>query len=219
MKIKTFGNYSENPLCSSYLIENDNEAFIIDPGCFEFSSGIIRGLSKDVKLKGIILTHCHIDHMLYAKNIANYYNIPIIASKKDKLLAFSFPIQYGIYFQWHKQPNVINGSLKIDQYIDDGDTLTLGSLEIQVISTPGHSPGSIMLYIPKENILFSGDTIFKYSHGRTDFPLSSEKDFIKSINSKVKSIPRNTFVYSGHSNIDNDYFMLDEWINWWNSFN
>ena len=219
MKIKTFGGYSENPLCSSYLIENNKEAFIIDPGCYDFSCGFIRNLPENIKLKGVILTHCHIDHMLYAKNVANHYNIPILASKSDKILALAFPIQYKLYFKGQEQRNVINAPLKIDQYIKDGDILTLGGLEIKVISTPGHSPGSISLYIPEENILFSGDTIFAGSVGRTDFPFSNENIFIKTINDKILTLPEDTTVYCGHSNYGIPTFKLKDWITWWKSFN
>lgn len=184
-------------ICSTYLIHNSKEGYIIDPGDPICEREINRKAPKNIKIKGIILTHCHIDHMLQARKLADKYDVPIMAHKADKLLALMFPIQVKLYFQSNVPENIINKSLHIDKYLSDGEIIKLGESEIKVIHAPGHSPGSIMLYIPEINSLISGDIIFKDGIGRTDFPFSNKKDFIKTIE-KVMTFSDDTIVYSGH---------------------
>ena len=185
---------------TSYLIYNEIGCYIVDPGRISFE--------VPSEVKGIILTHCHIDHMLYARNIANYYNVPIIAHKADKLLALSFPIQAQFYFQGQKPKNIINKPLHINQYVEDGDILKLGDDEIHVMHTPGHSPGSIMLYMPSISSVVSGDNIFQGGGvGRTDFPFSNPKDFEKPI-ARILELPHDTLVYPGHIYEPSPYYMF-----------
>jgi glyoxylase-like metal-dependent hydrolase (beta-lactamase superfamily II) len=123
----------------------------------------------------------------------------------------SLPIQYQFIYSGHG-PEMSVKPLSIDQYVDDGDILTVGEDRIEVLHAPGHSPGSILLHIPSCNSLMSGDLIFEDSIGRTDFPLSSKEDFIKSINEKVLPLDGQTQVYSGH---DITPFLLEDWKPKW----
>ncbi len=199
-------------ICSTYLIHNGKEGYIIDPGDPICEREINRKTPKDIKIKGIILTHCHIDHMLRARELANKYNVPIMAHKADKLLAMAFPIQVKLYFQDRVPENIINKPLHIDKYLSDGEIIKLGESEIKVIHAPGHSPGSIMLYISEINSLISGDIIFKDGIGRTDFPFSNQKDFINTLK-MVMSFPDNTIIYSGHIAIGSstNEFTIKNW--------
>ena len=88
--------------------------------------------------------------------------------------------------------------LEADSRIDDGDLIHLGNLAFKVLHTPGHTKGSTSLYCEKENCLFSGDTIFRGTWGRTDLPTSSIEEIMKSINEKIMTLPDETIVYPGH---------------------
>lgn len=201
-------------ICSTYLIHNDLEGYIVDPGDPDCISEIERKCPENLIIKGIILTHCHIDHMLRARELANMYNVPIMAHKADKILAMAFPLQVKLYFQDRMPENIINRPLHIDQYLSDGDIIKLGESEIKVIHAPGHSPGSIMLYIPEIDSLLSGDVIFRDGVGRTDFPLSNHKQFLNTIENKVITLPDSTNVYSGHVGVSSCvpyFFDLKSW--------
>ena len=197
--------------CSSYYVGNDQEGYLVDcPVIGDLDSFLT---FNDIKLLGVILTHCHADHLTNIHEIKEKYNIPVIAHKEDKILAMSVPIQYQFIYGSHG-PEMSTKPLNIDQYVDDGDILTVGNDRIEIHHCPGHSPGSIMLHIPSCNSLMSGDLIFEDSIGRTDFPLSSKEDFIKSINEKVLPLDDDIKVYSGH---DFYYFLLANWKQWWES--
>ena len=88
--------------------------------------------------------------------------------------------------------------LEADSRIDDGDLLHLGEMELKVIHTPGHTKGGTSLYIEKENCLFSGDTLFRGTWGRTDLPTGSIEDIMESITKKLLVLPDETIVYPGH---------------------
>lgn len=197
--------------CSSYLIHNEDKGYLVDCPIKEDLDSFLR--FRDIQLQGIILTHCHADHMTNIHEIKQDYNIPVIAHKGDKLLALSMPVQYQFVFG-SQGPEMSTRPLNIDQYVEEGDVLTLGADTIEVIHCPGHTPGCIMLHIPSCNSLMSGDTIFDDNIGRTDFPLSSKEDFLKSINEKVLPLDDSLIVYSGH---DFNNFILGNWKIWWNS--
>jgi glyoxylase-like metal-dependent hydrolase (beta-lactamase superfamily II) len=200
--------------CSSYFVGNDDEGYLVDCPVLGDLDSFIR--FTDIQLRGIILTHCHADHLTNIHEIKKKYNIPVIAHKGDKVLAASLPVQYQFIYG-SNGPKMSTNPLSIDQYVEDRDVLTIGSDTIEVIHTPGHSPGCIMLYIPSCNSLMSGDTIFDNNIGRTDFPLSNKEDFIKSINEKVLPLDDNLKVYSGHNDSFEDYFILGNWKTQWDS--
>ena len=195
--------------CSSYYVGNDREGYMVDCPIIGDLDSFLR--FTDIKLLGVILTHCHADHLTNVHEIKKKYNIPVIAHKDDKMLAMSLPIQYQFIYG-SQGPEMSTIPLSIDQNVEDGDILTVGEDKIEVLHCPGHSPGSIMLHVPSCNSLMSGDLIFEDSIGRTDFPLSSKEDFIKSINEKVMPLDGQTQVYSGH---DISPFLLENWKSKW----
>ena len=195
--------------CSSYYVGNDREGYLVDCPVIGDLDSFLR--FADIKLLGVILTHCHADHLTNIHEIKKKYNIPVIAHKDDKILAMSLPVQYQFIYSGHG-PEMSTKPLGIDQYVEDGDILTVGEDRIEVLHCPGHSPGSIMLHIPSCNSLMSGDLIFEDSIGRTDFPLSNKEDFIKSINEKVLPLDGQTQVHSGH---DISPFLLENWKSKW----
>lgn len=154
------------------------EAIIIDPG--EEADKIITE-AMDYKVKAIILTHGHYDHVTEAPKVAKYFNAPIWINKNDEAM-----MSYS-------------NQVKADNYLKNGDELKIGNCKLKIIHTPGHSAGGICLYDGKET-LFSGDTLFKGTHGRTDLPTSSPKEMVKSLK-RLMELPENVTVYPGHGPI------------------
>jgi len=200
--------------CSAYLVHNGSEGYLVDCPRIEKLDGFLE--SHDIELKGIVLTHCHADHMTNIHEIKNKYHIPVIAHNDDSHLALSLPLQYQFIYG-SNGPEMSIKPVKIDQCIDDKDVLTLGGERIEVIHGPGHSPGCIMLYIPSIKSLMSGDVIFEHSVGRIDFPASNEQDFLNTINQRVLPLDDDTKVYSGHDVPFDGYFILKDWKRLWSN--
>lgn len=139
----------------------------------------------------ILLTHGHFDHMSAAKEVRDHFNIPVYAGEKERQLLADADM--NLSGAWAKPV-----TMEADRWIKDQDTISLAGHTIQVIGTPGHTPGGVSYYIPEEQVLFSGDTLFCESLGRTDFPGSSTADILCSIREKLLKLPEDTAVYAGH---------------------
>lgn len=195
MQIKqfTFNPWQEN----SYLLYDETgECALVDMGCIsdddhEELNDFIE--EKELKVKYILNTHLHIDHILGNAQIKEKYNVPILAHENDEFLlenAAVYAEQIG--FKMKKQPP------KVDQYIDGGDEIEIGNFKLKVLHVPGHSPGSIVFYEPQSKILLSGDVLFYESIGRTDLIYGNHSVLINGIISKLFSLPDETIVYPGH---------------------
>lgn len=175
-----------------YFVETDTDAVIIDPGFLE--KGIVDYINTNPgKIKLIMLTHGHFDHIFAAEKVKNMTGADIVIGKGDELALISddFNLSAGfgsLYGSIGKNP-------KNERLVLDGDTLTVGGMEFKVIATPGHSPGGVCYLV--ENNLFSGDTLFAGSIGRTDFPHSNVSDMLKSLE-KLKAFDDDIKVYPGH---------------------
>ena len=173
-----------------YLLgeEKGKQAALIDPG--DQGEALIRWAEEQgYQVTMILLTHGHFDHMsglkaalaaLEAKGI----HAPVYVHRADYPLA-----PCGFY------DNVTLEGVPDVRFYDEGDTVTLGDLTIQVIHTPGHTPGGVCLVV--DNVIFSGDTLFRGSCGRTDFPGSSPDEILASLG-KLAKLPGNYAVYPGH---------------------
>ena len=182
-----------------YIVQDETtkETMIIDPG--SVSELLLQDLdAMQIKMKYIFLTHCHGDHIGGVKQIKEKFGGQILIHRKDapglKDVNINLSTHIGL------EPVI----LQEDARIDDGDLLHVGDLEFKVIYTPGHTAGSISLYCEKEKMLFSGDTLFRGSWGRTDLPTSSFDDIITSITNKLINLPDDTIVYPGHRKINNN---------------
>ena len=182
-----------------YIVHDEatKETMIIDPG--NAQDELIQMLdSMEVKMKYILLTHCHGDHIGGVNKIKEKYGGKILIHIKDakglKDISINLSTHIGL------EPITIEP----DARIDDGDLIHVGNLEFQVIHTPGHTCGSISLYCKEENMLFSGDTLFRGAWGRIDLPTSSFDDIISSITNKLMILPQETIVYPGHRKINNN---------------
>lgn len=180
-----------------YVIQDEKtkETMIIDPG--NTSNELIELLdAMQVKMKYILLTHCHGDHINGVQKIKEKYGGKILIHIKEaeglKNININLSTHIGL------EPII----LQEDARINDGDLIHVGELEFKVIHTPGHTCGSISLYCKEENMVFSGDTLFRGSWGRIDLPTSSFSDIIESITNKLMKLPEDTIVYPGHRKIN-----------------
>tara|TARA_B100000214_G_scaffold298904_1_gene228976 strand:+ start:685 stop:1326 length:642 start_codon:yes stop_codon:yes gene_type:complete len=203
MKVKcfTFNPFQEN---TYILYDNTNECVIIDPGCsnaneqVELINFIKSNTLAPVKL---INTHAHIDHIFGNKFISRLFKIDLYLHKLELELlkeAENIAKSYGIEnFESSPLPNY---------FMNEGDIISFGNTSLEVLFTPGHSPGHICLYNKKNNILIAGDVIFKLSIGRTDLPGGNYDTLISSIKNKLYSLPTNTEIFCGHGPTTNINF-------------
>lgn len=185
-----------------YIEENLDECFIVDPGS-NFKA-INEKINKPVKF--ILLTHGHSDHIDAIGN----FKCPIYIHESDYEMLFN--VELSLYSNWGQKPSFNPNELNIIK-VKDNDLIPFGKENIKVISTPGHTKGSVC-YLYKDK-LYSGDTLFKESMGRTDFPSGSEQQMKKSLVDLIDSIPDNVRVYPGHGEkttikeerINNQYYI------------
>lgn len=174
------GIYAAN--CFLLMDEDTKEMAVIDPG--GDSDDIIKAIeSLKGKVKFILLTHGHVDHVGGVMDIKKEYNVPFYINEEDQKL-----IDKGTY---------IYGNIpKADGYLKDRDKISLGKHTITVLETPGHTPGGVCFKV--EDMVFTGDTLFKGSIGRTDLGGGDYDAIINSINNKLVPLDENTIVLPGH---------------------
>lgn len=181
--------------CYICMNKDTKEGFIVDPGDDELKISV--NVSRlEMTPKAILLTHGHFDHIGAVNQLKERYNIPVIVGAKEEKVLTDSRMNLSSMFG---EPVKVNG----DKFLEDGETFQVAGFDIQYVLTPGHTPGSGCFYIEEEQVLFSGDTLFQASRGRTDFPGGSESDIIKSIKNKLLVLPGETEVYPGHMNITN----------------
>lgn len=175
-----------------YLVISDKQALIIDPG--DDADFIMRIISdEDVTPRKIVATHAHYDHILAVTELKLAYKIPFLMHRKDEFLLKEMK-KSAKYFSGISTDPIP----KVDKYIKGGDTLTINNQKLNIIDTPGHTPGSVTLYDDSSRSLFVGDLIFALGGvGRTDFRYSKAFDLKESIK-KILKLPSETKVYPGH---------------------
>ena len=176
-----------------YIVEDEEskETMVIDPGGEpEKIIDMLNTLGIN-ELKYIYLTHCHGDHFGGILELKKQKGGKVLIHRDDAEGLYNSSISLTYYI------GMDDIELEADSRVDEGDTIHLGNLEFKVIHTPGHTKGGTCLYC-KEQALFSGDTLFKGTWGRTDLPTSSFPDIIASITNKLATLPDETIVYPGH---------------------
>lgn len=168
---------------------NKRQAIIVDPGDdAAFIKEYISKLEPVVSVCALLLTHGHSDHFKGLAEIKDIYHVPVYIPADD-----AHRLKY--------QAGFVDASYDIrpdDIMVRDGDHLSLGGMEIDVIHTPGHTEGGTCYYFPENAVLISGDTLFRHSWGRTDFEGGDEMQLFRSIRSKLLPLPEDTLVLPGH---------------------
>ena len=195
MKIEkfTFNAFSENTFIVS---DNTKECIIIDPGCYnQHEKNELVKYVTDNNLKPVMLinTHCHIDHIFGNKFAAEKWGLELQINKLELgILDSSTDVAklYG-FENYEKSPNA-----KI--FLNEHDEIKFGESKLDILFTPGHSPGHIAFHSAKDKVLISGDVLFNNSIGRTDLPGGNYDTLIKSIKEKILLLEDETIVFCGH---------------------
>ncbi len=190
----TFNPASEN----TYIIFNETgAAIIIDPGCYAENERHALQLFielNDLNVVQLINTHCHLDHVFGLKWASEYYDLEPFIHIEDKR-TLEFAPQSAL--RWGLSMDNYTGNV---QLLAEGDEIHIGDDKLTVLHTPGHSPGSISFYCEAQGFVISGDVLFKESIGRTDLPEGNHHQLIRSIQTKLFTLPDDTVVYNGHGN-------------------
>ena len=175
---------------NAYLIvdEATNKSALVDCPLFDEK---MEALIGDTDLQYILLTHGHFDHITGVDRLVSLTGAPVYAGERERELMMNAG-QNGSRMAGYEL------SVDPDILLKDGQTLCLAGMEFEVIFTPGHTVGSCCFYEKSEAVLFSGDTIFMESVGRTDFPTGSSRELIASVREKVLVLPENVKIYPGH---------------------
>jgi hydroxyacylglutathione hydrolase len=188
----TFNPFGEN---TYLLFDETKECVVIDPGCHNYEE---RKNLKDfieaqqLKVVHLLNTHAHIDHVLGNEFIKRTYSVKLHLHKKDLPLLNNVANRA----EYYGFPNYESST--VDVFIEEGDKITFGNSELEIIFVPGHAPGHVAFLNLEQKICISGDVLFRGSVGRTDFPLCSFDDLQKSIRTKLYTLSDDLVVYPGH---------------------
>lgn len=188
----TFNPFSEN----TYVVYDETlSGVIIDPGCYEPDEKmtLTRFIdTENIKVKYLLNTHCHIDHVLGNDFVKERYKVPLLIHAKEAPVlkaVKAYAPTYG-FAQYHEA--------EPDEYLEEGKPISFGNVEFQILFLPGHAPGHVGFYHKESKSLFGGDVLFDGSIGRTDLPGGDMNTLISSIQKKVFALPDDVIVYPGH---------------------
>ena len=188
-----------NPLQENcYVVSDDsNECVIVDCGAYyDEEKAAIHSYIRQNGLKPVHLlaTHGHLDHNFGNADIYREYGLKVEVCSEDRELVENLPEQasnlFGIDIEEAQPP--------IGRLLKDGDTITFGTHTLRVLRTPGHTHGSVLFYCEKEKVAMTGDTLFRMSIGRTDFPEGDWREMENSLHNVVARLPQDTVILSGH---------------------
>ncbi|RYY88054.1 MAG: MBL fold metallo-hydrolase [Chitinophagaceae bacterium] len=188
----TFNPVQEN----TYVLSNENGACcIIDPGCyFASEEQQLAAFVEDAGLKPVLLlnTHCHLDHIFGNRYVHQRWGLELHLHRAEIPVLERGPASGQL---WQLPFVNYDGPL---HFLDEGDVVRIGDDELQVLFTPGHSPGHVSFYSAAQRFILSGDVLFEGSVGRTDLPGGNFTILEESIRTKLYTLPEDVIVYSGH---------------------
>jgi glyoxylase-like metal-dependent hydrolase (beta-lactamase superfamily II) len=181
------GVFAEN--CYVVGCEITSEGVVIDPG--DEVARILKSIAElKLKIKYILLTHAHLDHVKEVTATQKALAVPVMMHRADQFLLDNLPAQAAAFGL------TTSGIPRVDKYIEEGEQIEFGRHRFEVLHTPGHSPGSVTF--AEKGVAFVGDLLFAGSIGRTDLPGGDYETLIRSVKSKLFPLGDDTRVYSGH---------------------
>lgn len=187
-----FNPFQEN----TYLLINEKkDCIIIDPGCYfeEERKELLQYIEKEgLNVTRLLNTHCHLDHIFGNKLIARTFNVGLEIHRLEQAVLDRSP-QVGVMYNVPFDPSPMPA-----RYIEEGEKIRLGDDVLDVLFTPGHSPGSICFYHAAQQFLIGGDVLFYQSIGRTDLPGGHHNTLLNSIRQQLFVLPDDVKVYPGH---------------------
>ena len=193
IKKMTFNPFQEN---TYVLYDETKDCVIIDPGCYDANEEA--ALQAFIASEGLnpvklVNTHGHIDHVLGNYFVSQTYGVDLYAHELIKGQLTNIPNYSQLYgFNAYKL------SPEPSHFLDEGDLLTFGNSQLEVLFCPGHAPDHIVFYSPDQGFVINGDVLFQGSYGRVDLPGGDFETLKASITQKMFALPENTVVYCGH---------------------
>lgn len=192
IKSFVFNPFMEN----TYLLyDEEGQGIVIDPGCYEkYEKNELDKFIEDhnIEVQKLINTHCHIDHVFGNHHVKTKYNVPFLIHQKDLETLRSVKAYAPAYgFQNFDE-------VEPEGFLKEGESIEVGKMKLDILFTPGHAPGHIVLVNEKEKICIGGDVLFQGSIGRTDLPGGDFDTLIESIHSQLFSLADDVVVYPGH---------------------
>ena len=190
MKIEKFSLGILGANCYLLINEETKDTVVVDPGGHskKFTAYIEE---EKLNLVAILLTHGHFDHITAVEAVKEKYHIPVYACRQEEEMLREPEINMTAHCGR-------DCSIAPDVFLEDLDVVKIAGFSVQMIHTPGHTKGSCCYYLKDEAVLFSGDTVFYGSVGRTDFPGGSTAQIVQSLHKLVDSLPEETEVFPGH---------------------
>lgn len=194
MQIKSFefSPFAEN---TYVLYDETKEAVVVDPGAYtQAEKEQLKGFIEDngLKLKAVILTHAHLDHIFGAAYLKRNFGVEIFMHPLEKPILADFENRCKMWGIPGAEP------VEADKYFEEGDVFEFGNQKLDIIYVPGHAPGHVAFINKNTDTVVSGDTLFKRSIGRTDLPMGDYDTLINSIKTKLFALPDHYKVFAGH---------------------
>ena len=191
MKIKKYVVGMIGTNCYLVINEETKETVMVDPGAYPAK---VKNAVKEqgLKLKAVLLTHAHFDHIMGLSDVMEDVKVPVYVEEAD------LPMMTD--GESNLSSTYVRGGYRFEEAVpvSDGQQLEIAGCQFRVIHTPGHPPGGCCYYMEQEGVLFSGDTLFQTSVGRSDFPGGSASALVRSVKEKLLVLPEETHVYPGH---------------------
>lgn len=178
--------------CSIVWCSKTMKAGVVDPGG-DLDQILRRVKDNDVTVEKILITHGHLDHAGGAAELAELLDVPIEGPHKDDDFWIKQLAEQTVHFGFPESKSFVP-----ERWLDDGDTVSVGNVSLNVIHCPGHTPGHVIFYQPEENIALVGDVLFQGSIGRTDFPRGNHRDLLVSITQKLWPLGNDVKFFPGH---------------------